>query len=82
MKNNYFVMQSQSLCLINQSPMGKLSDYIYFLDAFKDILIALRNYSNKTVVKIATRRNGKYKMFFEIFIGNKASLRKPDNSCF
>ena len=75
-------MQSQSLCLINQSPMRKLSDYIYFLDAFKDILIALRNYYNKTVVKIATRRNGKYKMFFEIFIGNKASLRKPDNSFF
>lgn len=62
--------------------MRKLSDYIYFLEAFEDILIALRNYSNKTVVKIATRKNGKYKMFFEIFIGNKASLRKPNNSFF
>ena len=82
MKNNYSVIQSQSLFLINQGPMRNLLDYIYFLDAFKDILIVLRNYSNKTVVKIATRRNGKYKMFFEIFIGNKASLRKPDNSFF
>ena len=62
--------------------MRKLSDYTYFLETFEDILIALRNYSNKTVVKIATRKNGKYKMFFEIFIGNKASLRKPNNSFF
>ena len=73
MKNNYSVMQSQSLCLINQGPMRKLPDYIYFLEAFEDILIVLRDYSNKTVVKIATRRNRNCKMFFEILIGNKAS---------
>ena len=54
--------------------MRKLSDYIYFLEAFEDTLTALRDYSNKTMVKLTTRSNGKYKGFFGITIENKVSL--------
>ena len=74
MKKNYSVMQSQSLCLTNQGPMRRLSDYIYFLEAFEDTLTGLRDYSNKTMVKLTTRSNGKYKSFFGITIENKVSL--------
>ena len=72
MKKNYSVMQSQILCLINQGPMRRLSDYIYFLEAFGDTLTGLRDYSNKTMVKLTTRSYGKYKSFFGI--ENKVSL--------
>ena len=74
MKKNYSVMQFQSLCLINQGPMRRFSDYIYFLEAFEDTLTGLRDYSNKTMVKLTTRSNGKYKSFFGITIENKVSL--------